>query len=82
MSYNGCTYSGSGGHGGAAGWAVSETGDCLWTLTVPNSTGEELPETGGMGVGLLNLAGLALTLGAGTGLLACARKRGERAGET
>ena len=82
MSYNGCTYSGGENNGGTGGWAVSGKEDYPWTLTIPNTTGEELPETGGMGVGWLHLVGLTLILGAGLGLTAYSRKRRERAGET
>lgn len=63
------------------GWTVtqSDTDDYVWTINVPNSSGYELPETGGTGIYLFTLSGLLLIAGAvgcGYGL----RRRRERRG--
>ncbi len=53
----------------------SETADGLWTVTVFNSSGYELPQTGGHGAMPFRLGGTALIL---TGLLYRFRKRRKR----
>ncbi|MBR1812886.1 MAG: LPXTG cell wall anchor domain-containing protein, partial [Lachnospiraceae bacterium] len=55
---------------------VTDTnGNYVWEITVYNSTGYELPSTGGPGTNLIYLLGIVLTGFAGTGLALRKRRR-------
>ena len=49
----------------------------VWTITIPNQPGVELPATGGSGTALYYILGAALVLGAGVALMLMKKKKHE-----
>lgn len=78
VKYGGGTYSASN-TVESTSWEVAfeeiAEGDYAWRISVPNSSGYELPETGGAGTTLYTIGGLLLIAGAGTLLLYSKKKR-------
>lgn len=78
VKYGGETYSASN-TAESTSWKVAfekiAEGDYAWRISVPNSSGYELPETGGAGTTLYTIGGLLLIAGAGTLLLYSKKKR-------